>query len=328
MSKKANPTLIGLFIAVGLALAVGSLILFSSGKFFRKQHKFILYLDSSLKGLNPGAAVRMRGVTIGSVREVYINHNQRQDDRSMPVVIQVDEKLAETKTDRQIGFDNKAFIDRAVRAGLRGRLEAESLLTGVRYIELHFRPNAPPPVFHQLKPEYSEIPTEPTEIQELLSNLSHVDLQGISEKLNRVLTRVDDSLAELDVKQLNAGATTLLASADRLIGSPDLANSLAELKQVLADTRILVKRVDDRVDPLVAGITNVLNKTQQNLDDLRRGIQGLTGMVEPDAAFRTGLTAALDQLTDAARAIADLADFLHRNPNALLTGRKPFQPKP
>ncbi len=322
MSKKANPTAIGLFIVIGLALGVGGLILFGSAKIFRKQDKFILYFDASLKGLNPGAPVKVRGVTIGSVREVFIRHNQKPDDFFMPVVIEVDEKMAQAKTDRQIDLSNKTYVDGSVRAGLRGKLEAQSLVTGVLYVELQFMPNPRPPIFHQLKPEFYEIPTQPTQIQELLSSLSHLDLQGISEKLNGLLTRLDSSLAQLD------GVNTLLASADRVVSSPDLTNSLAELKQVLADARTLVKRLDGRVDPLVDGVTNVLNQAQHSLAELHHGIERLSDLVEPDASFRSSLTMALDQLNDAARAIADLAEFLHRNPNALLTGRKPIQPKP
>jgi len=328
MSKKANPTAIGVFIVIGLALGVAGLILFGSAKIFRKQDKFILYFDASLKGLNPGAPVKMRGVTIGSVHDVFIRHNQGTDDFFMPVVIEVDEKMAQAKTDRQIDLSNKTYVDGSVRAGLRGKLEAQSLVTGVLYVELQFMPNPRPPVFHQLKPEFYEIPTQPTQIQELLSSLSHLDLQGISEKLNGLLTRLDTTLAELDIKQVSARVNTLLSSADRLVSSPDLTNSLAELKLVLADARTLVKRLDGRVDPLVDGVTNVLNQAQHSLAELHHGIEGLTDLVEPDASFRSSLTMALDQLNDAARAVADLAEFLHRNPNALLTGRKPTQPKP
>src|SRR5881396_760921 len=63
MSKKANPTFVGLFIVLGLALGLVGLIIFSSGKLFSKQQRFILYFNASLKGLNPGAPVKLRGVT-------------------------------------------------------------------------------------------------------------------------------------------------------------------------------------------------------------------------------------------------------------------------
>src|SRR5262249_25942925 len=153
------------------------------------------------------------------------------------------------------------------------KLDAESLVTGVLYVELGVYPNTAPPVFHQIQPEYNEIPTAPTEIQELLANLAHLDIRGISEKLNALLARLDTSLGELDVKQINAHVTNLLASANRVVGEPNLTNSLAELKLLLEDTRALVQRLNSRVDPLADSATNVLDQAQKTLADLRLGIQ-------------------------------------------------------
>ncbi len=328
MSKKANPTSIGLFIVVGLALGITGLILFSSGALFSKRDKFILYFNASLKGLNPGAAVKMRGVTIGSVVEVLIRHNQATNDFAMPVIIEVDEKRAQAKTDRQIDPADREWANAAIRQGLRGKLDAESLVTGILYVELGINPSAPPPVFHQIRPEYIEVPTAPTEIQELLANLAHLDFRGISDKLNNLLARFDSSLAELNMPQINAGVTNLLLSADRLVRAPDLTNSLAKITLLLDEVRALVKRLDSRVDPLADSATKTLDEAQKTLADVRQTVQDLTGMIEPDAPLSTELTSALEQLSRAALAIADLAEFLQRNPNALLTGRKPLPPKP
>ena len=82
MSKKANPTIVGLFFAIGLALAVTGLLIFSSRSLFHPQHKTIVYFNASLKGLNPGAPVKFRGVTIGSVVDILIRHNQAATDFS------------------------------------------------------------------------------------------------------------------------------------------------------------------------------------------------------------------------------------------------------
>jgi len=75
-------------------------------------------------------------------------------------------------------------------------------------------------------------------------------------------------------------------------------------------------------------VVRTLEKAQQAIVELRQGVGGLAGMVQPNAPFRADLTTALDQLGNAAHAIADLAEFLQRNPNALLTGRKPDQSTP
>ena len=279
MSKKANPTSIGLFIIIGLALAVVGLIIFSSGKMFSKQHRFVLYFNASLKGLNPGAPVKWRGVTIGSVADVLISHNQKTTDFSMPVIIQVDENLLQSKSDRQVELSSGTLFEDLIKQGLRGRLDAESLVTGVLYVELAVMSDAPPPVYHQLTREYPEIPTVPTTIQELLSNLASFDVPGLSEKLNNLLDRLDETVSELHMRELSIGMTNLLATLDRVAGYPDLTNSLTNLRLALEDARGLVRKLDGRVDPLAESVTTTLNQAQQTLAELRQGVEYLSGIV-------------------------------------------------
>lgn len=322
MSKKANPASIGVFIVVGLALGVAALLIFSSKKLFHPHHEDILYFNASLEGLNPGAPVKFRGVTIGSVAEVLIRHNQATDDFSMPVIIKIDTKLAQSKSDEQLEISSEAKLNTLIQQGFRGGLDAESLLTGVLYIALDIVPNAPPPQFHQLTPEYHEIPTMPTQIQQLLANLARFDIGGLSQKLNTLLTRLDTKLDQLNIVEINAGATNLLGAANHFIATLDLTNSIAGVRRTLNNAESLLKRIDGRVDPLADNVTNTLYDAQLTLADLRLGIQNLAGLLGPDASFRSDLRQALEELSNASRSIADLAEFLQRNPNAVLTGRK------
>src|SRR5690242_20148151 len=165
MSKQVKPATLGLFIIVGLALAIGSIVLFSSRSIFDKSQKYILYFDASVKGLNPGAPVRFRGVTVGKVVEMLISHNQAAGDSDIPVIIEVDESVFRKKTDLSINLSAPDEFERLVYRGLRGILEAQSLVTGVLYVELDILPHAPPPKLHQLKREYKEVPTVPTRIE-------------------------------------------------------------------------------------------------------------------------------------------------------------------
>jgi paraquat-inducible protein B len=187
-------------------------------------------------------------------------------------------------------------------------------------------PDAPPPVFHQITPEYEEVPTMPTEVQQLLSNLAHFDIGRLQGNLNRVLTQVDSKLGELNVADINAGVTNLLGSANRLVTSDDLTNSLVALRETLVNAKTLVQRVDGRVDPIADGVTNTLYDAQKTLAGLRVAIRHVSDMLDPDAPLRPDLTQALEEVSSAGRSVADLADFLKRNPQVLLTGRK--QPKP
>jgi paraquat-inducible protein B len=320
--KKANPTAIGLFVVIGLACAVGGVILFSAGTLFHPIKKSILYFNGSLKGLDVGAPVKFRGVTIGKVDQIMIRHDQASNDFAMPVIVAIDTKLAQAKSDQSLQIGNQAHLDELIRRGFRGRLDSESLVTGVLYVSLDVVPDAPPPVFHQLKPQYLEIPTVPSEVQQLLANLGRLDLPGISAKANSVLARLDTGLSQLDVAQINAGVTNLLGSANQLITTPDLTNTITAARRALDRAQVLLARIDGRVDPLAESVTNTLADAQKTLAEARRSLQNLSGAIGPDTSFRSDLTQALQQLANASRAVADLAEFLQRNPDALITGRK------
>lgn len=325
MSKKANPTSIGLFFVVGVALGLGALLVFSSRSLFHPQHIQILYFDASLKGLNAGAPVKFRGVTVGTVTEILIRHNQASNDFSMPVIIAIDQKLAESKSDESLQIGNPKFLEDRISHGFRARLEAESLVTGVLYVGLDVFPDAPAPIFHQLKPEYQEIPTVPSQVQQLLANLGRIDAKSLSDNLNQLLVRLNTSLGELDIAAINAGVTNALSSANLLLVAPDLTNSLASLRQTLKEAGPLLERIDDRVNPVADSITNTLFLAQKTLADLRVGIGNVSDAIGPDSALRPDLIQTLEQLDHASRAVADLAQLLERDPNALLTGKK--QPK-
>lgn len=328
MSKKANPVSVGLFVVVGLALAVAGALVFSTGHLFRSQEKIILYFNTSLKGLDPGAPVKFRGVTVGKVQEVLIRHNQSSDDFAMPVIIVIDTKLAQAKSDENLQFGNKARLDYLIQQGFRAHLDAESLVTGVLYVGLDIEPNAPAPVFHQINPEYREIPTVPSEIQQLLAELSKVDIHGLSEKLSSLLVRLDTTLKQLDVLAINAGVTNVLGSANRVLNTPDLTNSFTALRQSLVRASVLLNRIDGRVDPLADGVTDTLGDARKTLADLRIAIGNVSELLGPDSAVRPDLRQALEELSGACRSVADLAEFLERNPNALLTGKTRLKEQP
>src|SRR5512138_331754 len=180
--KTPNPTALGLFLVIGLALGVAGVLIFSSGNLFRAQQKSILYFDGSLKGLNPGAPVKFRGVTIGKVDQILIHHNQSSDDFAMPVIVAIDNKLLQSRSDKALPISSQDYLNENIRRGFRGRLDAESLVTGVLYISLDIIPDAPAPVFHQASPRYMEIPTIPSQVQRLMDHLEQLDLPGISAK--------------------------------------------------------------------------------------------------------------------------------------------------
>jgi len=136
------------------------------------------------------------------------------------------------------------------------------------------------------------------------------------------VVRLDNSLGQLNVAEINASLTNLLGAANQLVTSPNLTNALASLRQMLDQAGSLLKRIDGRVDPVADNVTNALYDAQKTFADLRVAIQNVSALIGPDSTLPSDLQQALEDVGNAGRSVADLAEFLQRNPNALLTGRR------
>jgi paraquat-inducible protein B len=328
MSQKPNPTSIGLFIVTGLALGVIALLLFGSSRLFTQTRDCIVYFNESLNGLNEGAPVKFRGVTIGSVKRVMVHFNQAPHDYAMPVIIEFQEDLIRERMGEQSEFFTQHALEERIKLGLRASLQAESLVTGVLYVEIRPNRNAPPPVFHQLQKRYPEIPSQPTQIQELLNNLAGLDVKGIVTNVNTLIAKLDVVLDNLRMGDITTGLTNTLASIDRLVASPEITNSLAAVRTTLDQYRALGDKLNGRIDPLAESITNSLAEANRTLAELRGAADNLRGMLRPDAPLRNDLDQLLQQLAGAAESISSLVEFLKQHPNALITGREVLPKKP
>jgi paraquat-inducible protein B len=322
MSQKTNPTTLGLFIVTGLALGVIGLLLFSSSKMFSKTRDIIVYFDGSLNGLNEGAPVKFRGVTIGSVKRVMVRFNQATNDYAMPVILELEERLLQDRMpSSEFVFDKNSMVER-IRGGLRATLQTESLVTGVLYVGVDINPEALPPAFHQLEQVYPELPSEPTKTQQLFNNLASLDIKRVEENLNTLLAKLEATVGSLNMAQINRGITNLLTSLDRLVTDPVITNSLAGIRPTLDQYRLLGEKLNTRVDPLADGVTNSLAELDRTLAQVRGAAEGLKSMLQPDSPVRHDLDQALEQLAGAAQSISTLVDFLKQHPNALIAGRE------
>ena len=328
MSKKINTTSIGLFIVSGVALGVIGLLLFSSSKMFSKTSDFIAYFDGSLNGLNEGAPVKFRGVTIGSVKRVMVHFNQATNDFTMPVIVELEEKLVRERMPSFNYILNEEALTERIKLGMRATLQTESLVTGVLYVGLDISPKAPPPVFHQLEKRYPEVPTEPTATQQLFNNLASLDLKSLQTNVNGLITRLDTKVGELKMSDVNAAVTNLLSSLNRLVTDPDITNALAALRPALDQYRELGTKVSSKIDPLADNLTNTLAEANRTLAQIRGAGENLRTMLSTDSPLNNDLDQALQQLAGAAQSIASLVDFLKLHPNALIAGRELSKSKP
>jgi paraquat-inducible protein B len=181
------------------------------------QTYLLIFKQSSVRGLAPGAPVELGGVTIGEVTEVSPQFDMKTLDFSVPVTVSVDPqrfgvKFLNLLGDEDATLRHKRVMDILVSHGLRAQLRTGSLLTGSLYVAVDFFPDAPPASL-----DWSQNP---------------VQLPTISGKIDAI----EDSVASL-LKNLNQTVVSVrgtLTNTDKLL---DSANQLIEPNAVL-DTEL------------------------------------------------------------------------------------------
>ncbi len=336
MAKQANRMMIGGFVVVAVVLLAASLVVFGSGKFFKKTNKYVLYFDGSVKGLSVGAPVLFQGVQIGSVANITLHLDPKGLKVEIPVIVDIEplrfEVVGGLQGIQRTDEDRLKAANKLVERGLRAVLTTQSFITGQLMIECDFYPNTPVKL-KNISKEYPEIPTIPSATERLAQSLQKLDLEGIQKNL-----------------------TNTLDGIDRLANSPDLKASISELKGVLSDTRRLVQNMNGRVGPLADGFDATLQdvrKLVKNLDgqvkpladnvnravadfdklardadarlasltnSLDKTLAGARGVLSQDAPLIVELEVTLKEISDAARSIRQLANTLDQKPEALIQG--------
>jgi paraquat-inducible protein B len=287
---------VGAFVLGAVALAIAAVLLWGSRSVFEKKSAYVCYFPGAVNGLTKGAPVKYRGVEIGAVKEVRIRFHQAPGDTRIPVLIEVWEKrLRELGTD---GGPTPQRLPELIGRGLRARLETQSVVTGVLYVSLDYFPGSTVVMSELPNDEgIAEIPTLPTDLEEaskavsqLLDNLKHLDAKGAAEAITKAATAIGDLVRDPELK----------AAIDRL---PSLVLAAKEL---------------------VVGLNG---SATQTLATARTTLEGASGALAPQGPLAVDLTRTLNSVDKAATAVRDLADFLRRNPHAIIAGTKESEEK-
>ena len=310
MGRRARPAVIGAFVLGAMALAVIGITIFGSGKLFRKTSTFVMYFTGSVDGLNVGAPVKFKGVEIGSVTQIRINLGEyRAEDSRIPVFVEIDDARATQQgAETNVDYVNTLIKDR----GLRAQLQPQSLLTGLLFVQLDFFPDTPIVTVLPADSPYREIPTVPTTLAEV----------------QQAITRILAKLEKADIEGMLATGREALEGIRSVVTSPDLRRfeaglpgTLANVDEAVTSFRQLATRLDGETPPLIAGLKQTATQADSTLQEWKGTAKLLNDALEPDSALRNQLTAALDELTGAGRSVRLLADFLERNPSAVVRGR-------
>jgi paraquat-inducible protein B len=309
MGRKANPVLIGAFVVGAVALAVAGIVVFGSGRLFADSTPFVMYFSGSVDGLSVGSPVKFKGVEIGSVKSIQLDLGEVA---RIPVWIAVDNKKIVSRGAEKWSSDS-TLLKAAVERGLRAQLNSQSIVTGLLFVQLDYRPEAPAVFVAPPEAQLPEIPTIPTTLEEaqlaaadIIANLRKIDFDGFGKALR----------ASIDGINATVNAPGLQKALQSL---PD---TLTSLNSTLASVQKLANNLDQRSGPLLTSLQQASQQSTRAVEQARATLQSVQGLADTGSPLAGQLVGVLEELRGTARSIRLLADYLERNPSALVRGRE------
>ena len=295
MSKEPRYAWIGTFVVGATVIVAAAVLFFGRGKFFERTGTYIAFFSGSVKGLQVGASVSFRGARVGTVKDVSIVYKPDRDELIIPVLLELDADSVRglNAIDAKKGDSSETqLISRLIEKGLKARLGLDSIVTGQLFVQLDFLPNVPMRKMAADDEDYLEIPTAPSPLEKLQQTLEEIPFEELARK-----------------------TVSAIEHLDQVFSSPELQSSLGNLDGLLKELKTVVANIDQRSD----GLTKELEGASTQLTKTLESLQGSIGNGSP---LIDKTSSALDEITDSARAMRRLADYLEQHPETLLRGKR------
>jgi len=313
MGKKANPAVVGAFVLGALALAVAGVLVFGSGRFFKTTNRWVMFFPGSINGLSIGAPVKFRGVEFGTVTDIKLVIAPSSTDRqvSIPVYVETDPSKIDFG-DKSVQIANVQTLAELVQRGLRAQLQTQSLLTGLLFVQVDFFPDTPESYILPQPSDPPEVPTTETTLEqattaarEIINELRAIKFGPMVQEASEALQGINQLVNDPAIKQAIA----------------KLPGTVQSLNAAMGEARALVARLDGVVAPLAGQVDTTLAQTQRTLSTIEQTAGNANTLIAPGSPLDHDLRRALQELGRAAQTIQLLADYLERNPSAVIFGK-------
>ena len=316
MSVPTNKTKLGLFVLLGLAAFVAIAIVLGLAQMNKKTVTYWSYFNESVQGLDVGAPVKFRGVTIGHVSEIGIAPDHRTVEVKCELIVDDIERMGLVE---QRGARRTHLI---IPPDLRAQLGTQGV-TGVKFFAIDFfdpKANPPPPLTFQPPPNY--IPAAPSMMKNLEDTVTKAmdRLPELVDATVTIMNRVDRLVAILEREGVTEKAAAAMVHADEVLSTLDKTlkqidrqNIPAKTSKTIEDLQGAIAKMNavlDRVDG-EAGLVAAAQRSIASFGEVGRNANGAT----------RDLDDTLKEVRDAADAIRQLVDALDRDPDMLLKGR-------
>jgi paraquat-inducible protein B len=246
---------------------------------------YVSDFEGNQRGLDVGTAVELQGIEVGEVTEAHLAYDEHKRTLVTRTTFYVDPERVEI-----FGLPATEGVSKQTTVGKwMEQLVADGLRAQVSSASFVTG-------FKLIGLEM--IPGAPRE---------HLEQNGDRIKM--------PSTAAGDLGSVLQNLQNVLHNIDRATSGPQLGHAL----QSLDDTLTRLDKVTHDIEPDIKSLIKSLRDTADSAQSTLNTVQGLMGNTAPTG---TDLPRLMRELTEAARSVRGLADYLDRHPEALLRGRK------
>jgi len=301
VATEARKLRVGIFVIAAACIAVAAAIWLGASRYLADETRTVTYFSESVQGLDPGAAVKYRGVPAGRVERIGI----APDGDLIEVVMSVDRKFAD-----------RMLKDPTLRAQLQ-----LSGITGLRYVEIDRTSGEAQPPQLSFEPEYPLIPSSPSQfkavqeaLQDIYGRVMSVDLAGISADTRETLQAAGKILRDERLPQIIGNMAEITDSARKATANVEQMTAGVRLAPVVTELHQTTAQAKDLLGELRTGDTGrELRSTLREVDGLARTMQ----------SFVLDLQSMVDRLNRASDNLEQLTDVLRQQPSRLLFSSPP-----
>lgn len=332
MKNNANSLAIGMFVLGAALIAVAGVIIFGAAKFFEDDKLFASRFSETVNGLDVGAPVKFRGVKIGKVERIAITSqkaawNKKTDKEDMVLVIySIDLNLLKRRMRDNDNVSGEEWIRMRVKDGLRAKLNYQSIVTGMLYVELDYLEKQNPELELRESHGVLGIPSEPSGLSEMMksmqdsiASISRIDFVSLFNNANELIVNLNKKVTEIDAKNLTDTAVLTMRSADAFLRNADSLASSA--KVTLGNVDATLDNVDSALASADKNLTFLSRDLSKTLAGIDRFVANIGSMTDENSQLRFELVSLLNTLRNSVKTLGNLADYIQRNPNAILTGK-------
>ena len=331
MASQKTKFTVGLFLTIGIGIAVLAFIWLGMSRFLEKGQLYVTYFNESVQGLDVDSAVKYRGVSIGRVQSIGV----APDSKLIQVVLKIEtgQKLTED---------------------LVAQLKSVGI-TGTMFVELDQKKEGEPDQSPKINfpSEYPIIPSKPSNISEImqgiddaLNQIRALDLGGISTKIKRTLDNMNQVMADADVKGISSHMQSSLEEIGAMLDVERWNRIMAGVEEATQSLNSIMHKANAGVghaETSLAKIDMIINEKgqviQRAIDELESAMKKTNLFLEKgtslvdrtdDSVYRLSryLSNIAENLEQASENISRLTERVADQPSQLIFGEPPAPRKP